>query len=417
MKFEYWLSHKLQLRKGAKPSTSTGVIIAVAGVALALMVMEISLAVAVGFKNEIQRKVMGFDAPISVLPAYNYQTAESAQSIHLSDTLQNIITSTIPGAQIVETVKRHAILKTDNDFAAVQCIGQGETHNFDFEQGNIIEGQFPDYASGAADDSIVISRPLANTLLLELGDKVYMYFFADGEVKTRRAFIAGLYESNFGEYDNNIIYASINRLQRLSNDTTAVSSIDIEGITNPEEIVQRSETLQNVLIDSYRTGDIKEVYPVNNVLNSGAIFFNWLDLLDTNVVIIFILMLCVAMFTLISSLFIIILDRVPTIGILRALGASKRSVARIFVNIAMRLVGMGMLIGNVIGIGLIIVQQHTHFLPLNPQMYYLSYVPVELDWLSIILLNIGLLVGAWLTLILPAQLAARIDPAQTMRYE
>ena len=141
------------------------------------------------------------------------------------------------------------------------------------------------------------------------------------------------------------------------------------------------------MLEAYSRGEISGVYPVNNVYNSGALFFSWLDLLDTNVVVIFILMICVATFTLISSLFIIILDRVPTIGLLRAIGATRRQVSRIFVYTALRLVGLGMIIGNVLAIGLMLIQNATHFLPLDPHMYYLAYVPFEINRISILALN------------------------------
>ncbi len=416
MRFDYWISRRLQVRKGAKTSTSTGAVIAVIGVALALIVMEISLSVAVGFKNEIRRRVMGFDAPVVVLPAYDRTSGSTAAELTLNDTLRAIVSEAVPDAEIVATMRRQAILKTDNDFAAIECIGRSANHDFSFERGNIVEGSFPDFSSDRSADSIVISKLLASKLQISLADRLYLYYFVDGEVKTRRFFVAGIYQSDFNDYDQSIVYTQLDRLRKMGNDSLAATSIDLEGVPT-EDIENVSVILQNSLVNHYSAGYVKELHPVTNVLNTGAIFFNWLDLLDMNVVIIFVLMLCVAIFTLISSLFIIILDRVPTIGILRALGASNRCISRIFVNIAMRLVGLGMLIGNVIGIGFIILQGSTHILPLDPEMYYLSYVPVELNWPALLLLNLGLAVGTWIVLILPARLAAKIDPAQTMRYE
>ena len=416
MSFDVWIARRLQISKGSRAGASTGAVIAVAGVALALIVMLLSIAVAVGFKDEIRRKVMGFDAPVSVLPAYNYEKATTNDFIHISDTLKKIIKESTKDAPMVVTMKRQAVLKTDSNFAAVQCIGRDIAHDYGFEQGNIVAGKFPNFSSEATDDSIVISSTLANKLSLDVGDKTYLYFFVDDEVKARRMFISGFYISDFGEYDNSIIYTRLQRLQRLSKDSLIATSIDIENIPI-EEIPAITEKLQNNLINKYKTDKISEIYPVTNVLTTGAIFFNWLELLDTNVVIIFILMLCVSMFTLISSLFIIILDRIPTIGLLRAIGASGKCISRIFVNISMRLVGTGLLIGNIVGIGLILLQNYTHLMPLNPDMYYLSYVPVDFNLFTIVILNIGFIITSWLILILPAKLAPKIDPARTMRYE
>ena len=427
MKFDYWFSKRLNLRRGAPASTSTGVIIAIAGVALALMVMELSLAVSAGFKHEIERKVMGFDAPVSVLPAYDYQSGTSATEMRMTDSLlasihkvasRDDIAPYTRSITVSQLFRRHAILKTDSDFMAVECLAHGPGHFFSFEQSMMTDGTFPDPQSPDSQEDIVISSPMAAKLGLSVGDKAYLYFFSDDEPKARRAYIRGLYKSNFGEYDDAIIYTSLPLQQGLSigADSLTCTSLSIEGL-DKRDIAAFTDALQSQLLEDYSRGELRSVYPVGNVFHSGALFFNWLDLLDTNVVVIFILMICVASFTLISSLFIIILDRVPTIGVLRALGATRSDVSRIFVYLALRLVGLGMLIGNALALGLIALQHATHFLPLDPEMYYLAYVPFEISWPTVLLLNIGVALGSWLILNLPARLAARIDPAATMRYE
>lgn len=417
MKVAYWISKRLRISRGAPASTSTGVVIAIAGVALALVVMELSLAVAAGFKNEIRRKIAGFDATVSVLPPVNYATAIEEPTLHASDTLMNVVHDAVPNGRLSLVVSRQAILKTDDDFNAVKCIAHDTAHDDSFERGNMVDGVWPAFADESSRDSIVLSQTLANRLELATGDKTYLYFFIDGEVKARRVFVSGLYRSNFAEYDNYVVYASLPMLQRLGgSDTLAATSISVEGIQIDDAQLVSSQ-LSNRLVEALSTGELTRLYRTSDIASTGALYLNWLDLLDTNVVVIFALMLCVAAFTLISSLFIIILDRVTTIGILRSLGASKSMVSSIFINIAMKLVGVGMLIGNILGIGLIVVQSTTHAIPLDPEMYYLSYVPVEFNWLWFVLLNIGVAVGAWLILILPARLAARIDPASSMRYE
>ena len=411
------------MRRGVSASTSTGSVIAVMGVALALMVMELSLAVSSGFKNEIERKVIGFDAPVTILPAYDYYTSTSESELQAGDSLMDVINDFLAYNNISEKTrvapgfKRYAILKTDNDFLAVECLAHGDNHDFDFERRMMTEGSFPNINDTAAPDSIVISAPIARKLNLSPKDKAYLYFFVNDTPKARRVFVSGLYQSNFGEYDDAIIYTSMALLQGLGEGgATEATSIALEGIEK-EEIQPLSEALQQTLLGAYSRGELSKAYPVTNVFHTGALFFNWLDLLDTNVIVIFILMICVSAFTLISSLFIIILDRVPTIGVLRSLGATRSQVSGIFMHLAMRLVGLGMIIGNVLALGLIFVQNATHFLPLDPQMYYLAYVPFEISWMTVLWLNLGVAVGAWLILILPARLAARVDPASTMRYE
>jgi lipoprotein-releasing system permease protein len=147
------------------------------------------------------------------------------------------------------------------------------------------------------------------------------------------------------------------------------------------------------------------------------VYLNWMQLLDTNVVVIFALMCAVAGITLISSLFILILNSISTIGILRSIGATKRSVRSIFLLVAMRLVGLGMIFGNVFALALMWLQKTYHFMPLDPEMYYLTSVPVAFNWIGIILINVGVAIFAWLILVLPARFASSISPAKTMRYE
>lgn len=415
MRFTQWFSRRMPLRKGASDSTSTGVVIAVAGVALALMVMELTLAVVAGFKHEIERKVMGFDGTVTVLPPYDYERGEVAQEMEFTDDLARVIARTFPeDARIVEQMRRHAILKTDSDFIAVECVAYGEGHSLDFERGNIVRGVYP-----SDETDIMISERMARQLGLDTASRAYLYYIIDGQPKVRRGTVSGVYNSNFGEYDATVVYTGLPMLQGVGNNHAAIGSVGIEGVgySGIDRIVDDSRRLQAELVESYRRGEIDGVYQVTNVAERGVVFLSWLSLLDTNVIVIFILMVCVAAFTLISSLFIIILDRVATIGILRSLGASRATVSRIFVNVTLRIVGLGLIIGNVLGLGVILLQKATHFIPLNPEMYYLDSVPVELSWWSVLWLNIGVMAGAWLILILPARLAAHIDPASSMRYE
>lgn len=411
MNFELWMSRRLRLSKDAPTSTVTGVVIAVVGVALALIIMELSVAISLGFKHEIRRKVAGFEAPVSIAPTEVYEYDE--QLLRLNDSLLNCVKSTLPDARLSATTRRHAILKTDSDFIALQCIAHSASHDDSFERENLVSGSWllPDSAS-----HIVISSQVASRIGLRVGDKVYAYFFVNGKIKPRRLSVTALYNSHFSEYDGVVAYTSPALMASLAADSTLVTSLDIEGISI-DQVDPAAHALTTTLLNAYQRGDLPEMYTISTINDRGALYFNWLDLLDTNVVVIFVLMLAVAGFTLISSLFIIILDRVSTIGVLRALGLSSRRVSLIFLNLAMKLVGLGMLIGNVVGLGLILLQYYTRIMPLDPEMYYLSYVPVDLSWWSFLALNIGVAIVAWLVLYIPARLAARIDPSASIRYE
>lgn len=411
MNVSLWISRRLRLR--GQGGSGAGVAIAVAGVALALLIMELTVAIVTGFKDGIRSRLMGFDAQITVeAPVNTY-----GSHLEASAALDSVVRSVLPDADVRLSLRQPALIKTDNDFHGLVFLGQAPDADFSFEKSNIVEGEWPDYRADSCLNHIVLSQQVADALGIALGDKVTSTFFVDGEVKVRRHKVAALYRSNFGEYDYNIAYASLDGLQRVAGlDSLGGNRIDLRGIAL-DEIPARSAHLQQALIDASARGKLLDLYPVDNVMRTGAMYFSWLDLLDTNVVVIFVLMMAVAGLTLVSSLFILILERVRLIGVLRAMGADKAMVRRIFVDMAMRLVGMGMLIGNVLGIGLMLVQKYTGAMPLDPKMYYLSSVPIEINVWAILALNAGVAVASWLILVLPARLASSIDPAKSISYE
>ncbi|MDE6311757.1 MAG: FtsX-like permease family protein [Muribaculaceae bacterium] len=418
MNLSYWLSRHFRVRRGS--GSDVGALIAVIGVALALLVLELSLAVSLGFKDEIRRKLAGFDAQVTVLPLYDPATGGVMPWLEATPELVSSIRNTLQDASVRLSIRQPGILKTDSDFHGIilhahEALDPEE--GFEFERSNIVSGRWPDFSSPHEKESIVLSRPVASQLGLKLGDKIYSNFFIDGDIRARRHTLVGIYESFFGEYDRNIAYVSPALLRSVaSRDSLAAMRIDLRDIPF-DDVESSASRLYSALEMATASGQLPGIYPVSDVERADAVYFNWLSLLDTNVIVIFILMLFVSGFTLVSSLFILILDRISEIGILRALGADGRMVSHVFVWMALRLTGLGMIIGNILGIGLILIQSLWHVVPLDPEMYYLAYVPVRMSWTGIILLNIGVLAASWILLVLPARLASRIDPAKTMQYE
>lgn len=415
MNVSLWISSRLRL--GTSDGSSAGVAIAVAGVALSLIIMEFTLAIVVGFKDGIRDKLTGFDAQITVLPPISNQSGTEDGTLRLSPELAEIVHNTFPEAEARLVMRQPGLLKTDDNFQGAVFLGQQPEGDFSFEKSLVSTGEWPDFAADSCRNDIVISEQTASKLGLAIGDKVYSTFFIDDGLKMRRHRIAALYSSNFGEYDNTIVFSSLAGLQSVAGmDSLGGNRLDLRGFAT-DNIELAAAELQGVLLQAASDGTLNEYYPVTNIKKTGAIYFNWLSLLDTNVVIILLLMICVAGLTLVSSLFILILERIRTIGILRAMGADKNTVRHIFVDITMRLVGRGMIIGNIIGIGLLLVQKYTHAVPLDPEMYYLSAVPVEIKPLWFIILNIATALCSWLILVGPARLASNIDPAKAMNYD
>lgn len=410
MNVPYFISRRLRLKGDAAEGTFTGVAIAVCGVALSLAVMMISIAVVTGFRHEIRNKVEGFDSQIVLYHGDRYIT--------LTDTLQSIILDVAPGASVSVVEQRPGILKTPDSFVGLSFKGITAGYDTAFIASAIKEGVLPDlHTADDSDPAILISWHVASRLQLSAGDNINGYFFTDGTVKARRFRVSGIYDTHFGDFDRMNAFVAKPVLDGIS--LTAPdegSRIEVSGLAS-SEISSVSEKLYESLIGTYSQGRISDMPLLTDVNSMGALYFNWLELLDANVIVILALMGAVAGFTLISSLFIIILRRVRLIGILKSQGATTGFISRIFIAVSMRIVFIGMVVGNLLTLALILLQDTFHIVPLDPEAYYLDYVPVELGFISWLALNVGVAVAGYIVVVLPSRIVATISPSETMRYE
>lgn len=417
MNFPLWISRRLKLNGSANTANATGTAIAVTGVALAIIIMAATLAIVNGFKHGITERIMAFEPQISVLPSFDYDSGVSSPYLSKDSALAEAIAATIPAANVSLRFTQPAVIKTDNDFAGIYIQAYDSAHDYSFEKSNVVAGTWPDLSADSTINAIAISSAIANSLQLSAGDKVYAYFFVNEAVKTRRFTIGAIYNTGFSDYDKVTAFGNLSAMQSVAGTDSVTGTQLAISVNEPAHIEDYAAELQGALLQAYRDGDSANLYPIDNVRHTGAIFFNWLQLLDTNVVVIFILMACVAGFTIISSMFILILDRISTIGLLRAMGASGAQIRNIFALMAMKTVGLGMIIGNAIAIALLLCQEKWHVMRLDPEMYYLTHVPVEINWWWMVALNIGVAVIAWCLLLIPAHTAAKVSPATTMRFE
>lgn len=405
-------------RTGGGGRNRTAAVIAVAGVSFAVAVMLLTISITSGFKTEITRKLEGFMPEVSVNGAYDYASGRQADYIRADEGLTGTVGSVLSGSRCWLAMRHPGILKTEDDYAPLIFTGYGAGRDTTFESSNMIAGELPDYSRDGQEKKIVISRSIAERLGLRTGDRVMSCFFIDEQIRARKLEIAGIYESNFADYDNTVCYASMSMLQQLCGvDSLTGTSYEIVPGGHDEGICQAAESLQERFLEQAAANGTGEVPVVDNITHTGAMYLNWLELLDTNVTVIFVLMCCVAGCTLVSGLFILILNNVRGIGILRSLGLSNRSVSRIFVYMTMRLAGIGMLIGNIFALSLICVQSECHIVPLNPEMYYLSHVPVQIDLIDILAVNIGAVLLSWAIVVMPAKLTSKVSPARTIRYD
>lgn len=389
--------------------------IAVAGVAIGLAVMIISVCVVLGFKHTIRDKVVGFGSHIQVANFYTLQSSAIDQPIAIGDSMMNVLKKTEGVKHVQRFAMKQGILKTDNDFLGVMFKGVGPEFDSTFIHKNMVEGSIPHFSDQQSTNRILISKDMASKLRVKAGDRIFAYFIGEGGVRTRRFTISGVYQTNLAQYDKTTCFCDLYTARKLNawtDDMVTGAELTVNDFkqlgTTANDIINRVNRTQDQYGNTFSSKTIRELSPQ---------IFSWLDLLDLNVWIILAIMTAVAVVTMISGLLIIILERTTMIGVLKALGARNSTVRHTFLWFAAFIIGKGLLIGDALALALILLQKFTGFAKLDPQTYYVDVVPVELDWMLIVALNIATMLIALFVLIAPSYLVSHIHPAKSMRYE
>ena len=397
-------------RKVSRPAIR----IATAGVAIGLAVMIVSVAIVFGFKHTIRDKVVGFGSHVTV---GNFMAlhGREARPVCMSDSMMAVLRSVGGVSHVQRFAVKQGILKTDDDFLGVAFKGIAAEYDTTFIHDNLVSGSVPAFSDSVGSSKLLISKIMADRLRLGTGDKVFAYFVDDGDVRARRFTVAGVYQTNLSQFDEALCFTDLYTAVRLNNwldGQCTGAEITVADFGRLEEtaanVVERVNRTPDKYGDILTSQTIDEAYPQ---------IFSWLDLLDINVWIILALMVCVAGFTMISGLLIIILERTQMIGTLKALGARNSTVRHTFLWFAAFIIGRGLLFGNIIGIGIVLVQEYTGVVSLDPTSYYVSTAPMELNVPFIVLLNVATLLISLFVLIAPSYLISHIHPAKSMRYE
>ena len=394
-------------QQGKERSSRPAVRVALAGMIVGVMVMILTICIVVGFKQTVTQKVAGFGAHIQVVSFENNNTFD-LQPIEVSDSLLNELGRFEHVVSAAPFVTKPGMLKTDSAFHGIVLKG---TDYWDFFAKNIEEGTLPQAAN-----QVIISRAMAKTMGLKIGDAVSAYFVDETEVRARRFKIVGLYNTGFGQYDDLFIVSPLETALRLQGwEPHNYSGVEILI----DDLHYLNETADRIYFATVHHMDEHgyHVYYVQTLQEQNPAVFAWLDLLDMNVIVIIVLMLLVAGFNMVSGLIILILEGVQLIGTLKALGADNRFVRRIFLAQAAMLIGKGVLWGNIIGLSLAALQYFGHLIPLDTATYYVSYVPISFAWGWIILLNVLTIGLSLLILLLPSMIITKISPAKVMHFE
>ena len=411
MNFEYFIAKRIISAKEYKNSISSPIIkIAILSIVIGFITMLISIASGVGLQNKIYKKVSAFNGDIIIS---NFDTNFSDDSQNPISIIQEFypIFNSVQGIQHIQaTASKGGVIRTPTEFEGVVVKGVGKDYDWSYFNEFLIDGSLPDY-NHILTNEILVSKYISNRLNLKVGDKLNTFFFNNDNSKlprSRNFEVSGIYNSGFNEFDEKFVIADIRHIQRLNKwSKNEIGSFEV-FVEEFSQIDQIGNEVYNEVGSFLDSQTIKERY---------FSIFKWLELFDFNIVLIIVIMIIVASINMITALLVLILERTQMIGIIKALGSSNKSVRKIFIYNAMYLVSIGLLWGNVIGIGLLLIQKYFKLIKLDPAIYYVTEAPVYLAIDYILLLNIGTLIVCFSILLIPSYIISKITPVSAIRFE
>ncbi|MCD8741623.1 ABC transporter permease [Mucilaginibacter roseus] len=381
--------------------------IAVVGIMLGLGVMILSIAIVKGFKQEIREKIRGFAGDMQVVKFdlnNSYENSPFVKDDHF-------VQQALKDKQIISIkpfATKPAIIKANDEIEGIVLKGVDKTYDWKVFAKTLLEGKYIDFSDSVkANEQVMISRHTADRLKLKAGDDILMYFVQE-PLRKRKLTISGIYSSGVDEVDKTFVIGSLPLIQRLNNwENNEIGGYEVR-VADFDKLDKADIYMDTVIPVRLKSYTIQQNYPT---------IFEWLQLLDVNARVMLILMLIVAVINMISALLIMILERTSMIGMLKALGATNWRIQKIFLYNAFYLIGLGLILGNLFGVGLGLFQHQTHFFKLDPASYYMAFVPVQINWLDVFLLNAGTLVVCLLVLLIPSALVSKILPVKAIRFK
>lgn len=381
--------------------------IATWSIALGVVVMIVSVAILRGFQSEIRNKVVGFGSHIIVKSQYighNYEEEPISCNRQEPDLIKMV-----PGVKHIQFfAEKGGMIKTQDQIHGIIFKGVDKAFDSTFFASNMVEGRLFQMHDSTASKEIVISSTIASKLGLHLGDKVRTYFWQSNTYRARAFTIVGIYNTDLTDFDDHYIVGDLRQVQTLNewkDDEVAGYEILVDNFNRLGSIYQNVACVcgYDLIVSS-----IQDLNPS---------LFGWLDLLDTNIILIIIVMALVCIVAVISALLIMIFEKTSMIGILKTIGANNKSIRNIFLLKASRIIGNGLLIGNAVALVLCLIQHYFHVIRLDSASYMMTFVPVEINPIVFLLVSAGTLIACMASLLIPASFIAKIEPAKTIRFE
>ena len=412
MNLEYFIAKRLIRGKEHKISISAPIIkIAIAAIAISVFMMLIAIATGVGLKHKIREKVAAFNGHIQI---YNYDNNSSDVSVVPVSIEQDFYPefTSVDGVSHVQAVAtKGGIIRTENTFEGFIAKGVGRDYNWEVFKEYMVQGELPDY-SGDLNTEVLLSQLMANRLQLQVGDSFSAFFPKEEDPlkpNQRNFKLVGIYDSGFEEIDGKFVFVDIRHIQRMNKwEDTQVGNFEV-FLNSFDDIDQKSKEIYGKTLSTLDT---------QTVISRYYKIFEWIGLFDFNIALIIGIMIIVGGINMITALLVLILERTQMIGILKALGSTNWSIRKIFLYNAAYLIAVGLLWGNLLGLGFIWIQQKYRLLKFpNPKEYYIEYIPVHIDFSTVLLLNLGVLILCLLMLLVPSYIITKINPVKAIRFE
>ena len=411
MNFEFFIAKRIIAAKKRKNSVSSPIIkISILAIAIGVIVMLFSVATGVGLQKKIKEKISGFngDIQISKFDANNSKVTINPVSKNQDFYPDFSQISNVKKVQVYAT--KAGIIRTPNEFEGIILKGVDNDYDWSFFKEYLVDGKVPSIGDKISNE-VLISKITANRLKLKVSDTFYMFFVKDNPNKapnSRKFLVSGIYSSGFEEFDESLLIGDIRHIQRINKwKKDEVGGFEI-FIDNFNDLRKTGFEVYNNIDPSLNAYTVSEKYPA---------IFEWLKLFDTNIVVIIGIMILIAGINMITALLVLILERTQMIGILKAMGSSNWSIRKIFLYNASYLIGRGLLWGNIIGIGLLLIQKYFGVISLNPETYYVNQAPVFLSFTHIILINVGTLILCLTMLIIPSIIVSKISPVKAIKFD
>ena len=380
--------------------------IAILAIALSVAIMILSVFILSGFKNEISNKVFGFGGHINI-SKFNYNQSYENDPIFLNPDVFSKIESLDFVSSIHPFATKAGIIKESDEILGVVLKGVDKNYNWKFFGENLISGELPVFNDTTTSKNVIIAKNISNKMKLDVGDDLVMYY-VQKPTRVRKFKVIGIYNTGLAEFDEVVVIGDLKHIQKLNNwQGNQVGGYEV--ITNNVSNIELfSEIIDENIDYDLKALDIKQKYPQ---------IFDWLRLQDFNVLIILILMLIVGGVNMITSLLIIILEKSRLIGILKAIGATNWNIRNVFIYNSLYIIFNGLLWGNLIALTFSICQNYFDLISLDENIYFMSFVPVKIELMSLFLINIGTIIICYLILVIPSVVISKISPAKSIKFE